>query len=281
MKIKLVQLCAELLLLGSGAAQAAITCSSITSPGFTISYAAGTISSSQTFFTITCNRELSGDDSSVNFDVSVNNGNDPAGTANRAALAVNGPYVFYEPYKDSCLTPWEGSEKQYPGLMDWGNALGLKSQTVSFWGCIKTAQAGMPAGTYSDSLLLTVDYGKSPKRTITGSAPVTIYAPAYCTMSMPAGDMVFTYVAFGPQQTPTKTFTATCTNTMPYTLAVSPSSAVVVGLNYSVALNASSAIGTGFPQTFTITGTMAAGQAGECPTSTCSGTQIHTVTVTY
>jgi spore coat protein U-like protein len=285
MKNSFVQLCAALLLLLPGVAQAAITCNSITSPGLTISYASGTTASTQTYFTITCTRELAGDDTSVNYDATVNAGSTPAGSSNRASQAVAGTpyYVFYDLYRDSCSTQWKGGQK-ISGTITWASAavVGPLSQQKTYWGCIPTIQTGMPAGTYSDSLALTATYGQgNTGGTVTGTAAVTIYAPAYCTMSMSAGDMNFTYVAFGPQQTATKTFMATCTNTMPYTLAVNPSAAVVVGLNYSLALNAGNATGTGIAQTFTITGTMPAGQAGNCLTGTCTGTQTHTVTVTY
>jgi spore coat protein U-like protein len=280
MKIKLVQLCVGLLLLGLSSAAPAFTCS-ITSPGFTVNYEGGTTRSVQTYFTMTCER-FSGDPASLSYDVAAGSGNNASGQSNRAAQAAGGPYVSYDLYKDSgCTAPWKvGGLRIKPPTMTW-TGLGFLSQQVSYWGCIPS-QTGMAAGTYTDAFTLTANWGQGQSAdSAVGTAQVTIYAPANCTMSMPPGNMLFTYVAFGPQQNPTKTFTTTCTNTMPYSLALSPSSAVLVGLNYSLALNTSIATGTGFPQTFTITGTMAAGQAGECPTATCTGTQAHTVTVTY
>jgi hypothetical protein len=35
------------------------------------------------------------------------------------------------------------------------------------------------------------------------------------------------------------------------------------------------------PQTYSINGSMAAGQAGKCATATCSGSQARTLTVSY
>ena len=73
-------------------------------------------------------------------------------------------------------------------------------------------------------------------------------------------------------------------------MALSATSGVVSGLNYSLGLNAIinsggssplASTGTGADQTFYINGNMAAGQAGTCATGTCSATNTHTLTITY
>ena len=283
MKYKLMSFCAGLLFLVSGSAQAAITCS-VTSPGFTAGYTAGTLQPTQTFMTLACTRAVNGDPTFIDAQVSAGSGLWASGNANRAKLTTGASFITYDPYLDVCATEWKtgGHQINVPRI-SWSSAsdFSQRSQQVTYWGCI-TSQTGMPVGTYTDDFVMTATWGNGPNAgSAVGSAPVMIYAPANCTIAMSPGNMVFTYIAFGPQEAATKNFTATCNSQMPYSLAVSPTPAVLVGLNYSLALNTTSTTGTGVPQTFTITGTMAAGQAGDCPTGTCNGTQVHTVTVTY
>ena len=114
------------------------------------------------------------------------------------------------------------------------------------------------------------------------SFPVTIYYPAVCTITAAPGNVAFAYTAFRATPLPASTtFGVTCTNTLGYTLALDATSGVVIGLQYLLSLSAASATGTGAQQTFTINGTMPAGQAGTCTTGSCSGTSVRSITITY
>ncbi len=65
-----------------------------------------------------------------------------------------------------------------------------------------------------------------------------------------------------------------------YTL--SPNPAVLQGLRYTITPSPASGSGNGNTgQAVTLTGSMQAGQAGTCTGPTCSGTQAHTVFITY
>ena len=97
------------LLVATAWAQAAITCTSITSPGFSTAFS-GTVppnNITQTSFTVTCNRNLAGDPTTLNYTVSANNGLNPQGQGNQAALGAN--RLKYDVYKDAaCGTAWKG-----------------------------------------------------------------------------------------------------------------------------------------------------------------------------
>jgi hypothetical protein len=96
--------------------------------------------------------------------------------------------------------------------------------------------------------------------------------------------VAFTYTSFqaGPATATGGAFSVSCTNTLPYAVAITGASTSVQGLTYGLSLSAASATGNGAAQPFTINGTMVSGQAGTCATATCSGTDAtHTATVTY
>jgi hypothetical protein len=102
-------------------------------------------------------------------------------------------------------------------------------------------------------------------------------------------NVVFNYTSF---QTTAATstgggFNVRCTNSLPYTLALSNTGVTddAVNLAYTLALSATSGTGNGSDQAFTVNGTMAAGQAGTCANATCTNTaatnKTKTLTITY
>jgi hypothetical protein len=85
-----------------------------------------------------------------------------------------------------------------------------------------------------------------------------------------------------------------CTNTMPYkigftnTATPATTDAVTddaVNLAYTLGLSATTGTGSGVDQAYTVTGTMAAAQAGTCLTATCTNTaatnKTRTIYVVY
>jgi spore coat protein U-like protein len=262
--------------LAAGASQAAITCS-VSSAGFSSGYspAAPAQDVTQTFFTVTCTRGAAADPASVSYNVFANNGSYASGNQNRAARGT--ARINYDLYRDAgCATPWQGFTAiagtiNFPGT-------GTVSQQGNYWGCIPAGQ-GVAAGTYTDTVTLSLLY--SGFTLATGTAPVSILTPATCTISTPPGNIVFDYTAFGGAISPGTTFRVTCTNSLPYTMALDATTGTVVGLNYSLALSAAASTGTGAPQLHSITGNMAAGQAGTCGTGTCTGSQARAITITY
>ncbi len=123
----------------------------------------------------------------------------------------------------------------------------------------------------------------------TSTAPqgfnVKVNLTSDCTVSAIA-DVQFAYTSFqaAAQASTGGGFTVTCTNTLPYTMALSAASGTVIGLNYTLALSAAGGTGNGLAQAYTINGNMAAGQSGNCATAggACSGTDnTKTLTVSY
>jgi len=265
------------LLLASAAAHAAITCN-ISSGGFATAYdpASAIANVSQTFFTVTCTKGAAGDPSSVAYSVTVNNGLYALGVNNRAAFGTN--RIRYDVFTNAgCSTTWKGGTA-ISGTVSTPS-VGTFTATSSYFGCV-AAGISAAAGTYTDSVTMTMSYG-SPTATATGSFGVSISTPSTCSISSPPGNVVFNYVAFGPAINPSSTFGVTCTLSLPYTMALDATSGTIVGLSYTLALSTASSTGTGAQQTHSVNGSMAAGQPGICALGTCSGTQARSITITY
>ena len=280
-------LMAATLLATAAIAEAAITCTSITSTGFSTAFS-GTVPPTNitpAFFTVTCNRNLAGDPTTVTYDVGVNNGLNPVGNANRAALA--GSFVRYEPYKDSACagTTWKSTGgNRITDTMTLSGFVATQKNT-SYWGCI-VLSAAVPAGIYTDTVTMTLTY---PGGSIGNTFPVNIATPSTCAFAAPA-TLSFTYTAFGPAATASVSFNPTCTIYLAYSMALDATVGVVNGLKYDLALNTVNSggssplasTGTGAAQTFYVNGTMPALQAGTCATVSCSGaTSTRTLTITY
>jgi spore coat protein U-like protein len=264
-------------------AQAAITCSTITSGGWSTAYVPSTAATNitQSTFTITCQRNVGTDPTTLNFIVSVDNGLHFQGQQNRGANGAN--LIAYENYQDSgCTNIWKASGGQrISGNM---NLSGLvpTSTTVSYWGCVPGSQTGLPAGTYTDTVGMTARNAVGGATLVTGSFNVSIFTPAVCNITQAPGTVAFTYAAFRvTAATASTTFGVTCTSLLPYAIALDAPSGVVAGLQYLVSLSGTSSTGTGAQQSYTVNGTMPAGQAGTCATGSCSGTDTRTLTITY
>lgn len=122
--------------------------------------------------------------------------------------------------------------------------------------------------------------------TATANFNVTATLTSKCEITTAPADVAFTYTSFqaGIQNSTGGVFEVRCTNSLPYSLSVSPTTGTVIGLNYSISVPAASFTGTGLNVSHTVSGTMAADQAGTCnasPPATCAGSNVHTLTVTY
>lgn len=260
-------------------ARAAIICN-VSSGGFSTAYSATNPATNvtQTSFTVTCTRGSTGDPTSVSYTVSDTNGANPVGINNRASFG--GSVIRYDLYKDSaCGTQWK-SNNPFADTITFAGT-GTASKTTTYFGCVGASQTGLPAGTYTDTVTMTLSYGPNPQSTATNTLPVSIATPAVCNLTAAPGNIVFNYTAFGGAITPASTFGVTCTSALPYTMALDAVSGTLLGLNYTLALSAPSSTGTGAQQTFSITGTMAAGQSGTCTLGSCTATQARTLTITY
>ncbi|MFZ3322101.1 MAG: spore coat protein U domain-containing protein [Usitatibacter sp.] len=281
-RMTLRTLLAMLLAAASIAAQGAITCT-FSSTGWSTAYVPSTAATNitQASITVTCQRNVAADGTTVNFTIASNNGLQATGQQNRAQLnAAN--RINYDDYQDgACGTAWgTGGAQRITGSITGLVGFTPKATTVSFWGCVPGSQTGLAAGTYTDTVTMTLRYGGASNPTAT--FPVTIVQPASCTISTAPGTVAFTYSAFqAAVSNASTTFGVTCTNLLPYTMALDATTAVISGLQYTLGLSSAGATGTGVAQPYTINGTMPANQAGTCGTSSCAATQPRTITISY
>ncbi|MGH6625348.1 MAG: spore coat protein U domain-containing protein [Burkholderiaceae bacterium] len=99
----------------------------------------------------------------------------------------------------------------------------------------------------------------------------------------------FTYTSFqATAATFSSAFDILCTNTLPISSVALDSTSVTdsaTNLAYTLSLGAVPATGLGVAQSIAITGSMAAGQAGTCLTSSCTNAAAlnkqRTITITY
>ncbi|CAN7518654.1 spore coat protein U domain-containing protein [Polaromonas sp. LjRoot131] len=132
--------------------------------------------------------------------------------------------------------------------------------------------------------------------TAAGTFDVVINLTSKCeinSFAAPTGatinNVAFNYTSF---QTTAATstggdFNVRCTNSLPYTMALSNTGVTddAVGLAYTLSLSAAGGTGNGANQAYTVNGTMAANQAGTCSGATCTNTaatnKTKTLTITY
>jgi hypothetical protein len=272
------------LMFGANAAQAAVTCSSVTSSGLTWYYVNGTTFGVQLSYTLTCNRALTTDPTTLAYSNNVNNGQN----GDRVQLSIgNANYrLNYNLYLSSCGgTKWSNKNPtNIDGTITWlPSETGVKTDTEYYWACVTAGQTATQAGWYTDSVTMTVkNAAGSPAVNITGTIPIAIYAPSTCAISSAPGTISISYTSFtGAAATGTTSFQATCTSGMPFTIDVSPATGTLMGVDYTVAPDTTAATGTGSALTIGITATAAPGQAGTCAAATCSATATHTLTITY
>jgi spore coat protein U-like protein len=282
MKSRLSRLLAGVALLAlSLSAQSAITCSVYlhSGVGMTIAYTPPAAGFGQSSIDVQCNR-TTGDPTTMSYDIKADNGSNPQGNNNRARSGTS--LINYDVYLDSsCTTKWKGNAS-ISGTINFSGGTSA-TNTHSYWGCVPANQTGLAGGTYTDTVTMTMKYPPNGGTTATGTFPVAITVPFSCNISLAPGTVAFgTYTAFGPPLTASTSFGITCSNTLPYSVAVSPSYGVINGLNYSVAPSVSSTAGTGIQQLFSINGAMPGGQAGTCATGSCPlATLSHVLTLTY
>ncbi|MEO7344728.1 MAG: spore coat protein U domain-containing protein [Methylotenera sp.] len=285
MKLNLFKITiALLLLLLAPWAHATINCT-ISSTGFSTTYVPTSVSPNinQGSFTLICTKDLL-DSGTTDYTVTINNGANPTGIQNRATLSAN--TISYDTYQTSgCSAVWgNGAGESITGSMNSNS-----NKTVNYWGCITVLGQYVPAGTYSDTVTMTVSYtntgvlsGPTP-RTATNTFPVSIINPAVCSITSIDNVAFGTYVAFRATAlvAPNSNIVLNCTPSLSYNLALDANSGVVAGLNYSLSLSATTSLGSGPGQTHTIAGTMPANQAGTCATGSCSNSDPRTLTITY
>lgn len=228
-------------------------------------------------FRVTCTKGSAGDPNSVSFSTTVDNGLNPQGVNNRASMGAN--TLRYDVYRNaSCGSKWKGATAITGSVST--PSTGTFYVDATFFMCMTPALAAA-AGTYTDSITMTLNYGPGAGVNTTGALPISIATPATCSVTSGPPDLVFNYAAFGPAQNPSSPFGVTCTLHLPYSMALDAVAGTAVGLNYTLSLSTPSSVGTGALQTHSVNGSMAGGQAGTCGAPTCSASATRTLTLTY
>ncbi len=286
--------------LAASSADAAVSCTTPTSSGFSTAYngpLGAVLNATVGTINFTCTSTSGADVSPIL--VRGNNGTNASGTQNRAEILATLQFLNYEGYADSaCTSLWTRGNVtanmiQVPFIPNVAN----QALSATFYGCVPLGQTPPASGTYTDNVTVRLRNSTNTAN-IAGSGnlllPVSIVVPASCASLTTPADMLFTYTAFGSAATASTTFNVTCTTNLPYAISLDAYTGVVGGLLYTLNINAVppntvtpvKAKGTGAAQTHTIFGNMASGQPGSCPSSTaaaCATAQSdsRSVTITY
>ena len=142
--------------------------------------------------------------------------------------------------------------------------------------------------------------GNAQAGNTSGTFNVNVTLTSACTLAA-VTDLAFAYTSLqvGASAATGGGFSVSCTSTLPYTFglqsgngaATPPGAATIavsdnaVNLNFSLGLSAAGGTGNGAAQAFSVTGTMAGGQAGTCAVASCTNAaatnRTHTLIVNY
>jgi spore coat protein U-like protein len=197
-------------------------------------------------------------------------------------------------YKNGTTTDWTNvTTGRVNGTLNFGGALNA-STTLTYNFRVPAGQTGNTAGIFDETFISTLQLTTNGPVVANTTFTPTVSITAACFVGQVASGnpapgaispttLTLNYTSFAPTpQTATMNFTVDCTRGTTYALALAPTAGTLLGLNYTLALSGAGATGTGFAQPYTVTGTIAAGQAGTCSTGACTATQTGvTVTITY
>jgi len=273
------RLAALLLAFAAAPSFAAITCN-VTVTNITTVYSptVATDNVSTGSYTISCTR-LATDANSLAWSLAANNGLQSGGGNNRVNLAGN--RYAYDIYIDPAhTTKWQGTNR-FTGTLSFGASLSA-SVTGTFDLVVFGSQAVQPAGTYTDTVTVTLRNTANNSTLDTSPFTVSVITTNSCQLYTPPGNINLAYTSFqASAATANTSFGVRCTTALPYTMVLDATAGTIVGLNYTLALSQTSATGNGITQNYTVNGSIAGGQAGTCATASCSGSQTRTLTVTY
>jgi len=278
-------------------AEAAITCTlSTTSVSLNYTNGQGTNANASGTITVNCTR-LSTDPTSTTYWVSIDYGSRTGLTRRvfrHGGGTINADRLDVSVYKSGTTTDWINTGTgRVNGTLNFGAALSA-SVPLTYDFRVGAGQTGNTAGIFDETFITSLQLTTAGAVVATGSFTPTVSITAQCFVGQVASGtqapgaispstLTLNYTSFAATpQTATMNFTVDCTRGTSYTLALSPTSGTLLGLNYTLALSGTAATGDGFAQPYTVTGSIAAAQAGTCSTGACTATQTGvTVTITY
>ncbi|WP_431098601.1 spore coat protein U domain-containing protein [Polaromonas aquatica] len=272
-------------LLAAAPASAALVCNAAATPVQTVYFENDPNPTDDAWtVTISCTRGPT-DPASTDYTLQADNGFNPIGNTNQA---VNGNgqtnRIAYELYRTAPGNgAWGGTAAtDFAGTINFGGAL-TASATHVFYSRI-AAGLNKSAKLFSDTVTMRLRYDNGPGNVDAfPTFPVSINNQSVCLLSTPPGNIQFTYASFQlAAATASTAYAVRCTIGETYTMALDATAGNLLALNYNLALsNPTGQTGTGFPQNFTINGTIPGGQSGTCATGMCTSTQTRTLTITY
>ena len=262
---------------------AAVTCTaSVTSivKGYDPNATGATVATGS--YTVSCTR-LATDPNTFNWSLGADNGTHYSGAQNRVQLGTR--TYNYELYR---LTPYinanrwqDAASTRFTGTVSFGTQLS-GSSTGSFDLMLTGPQTVRPAGTYTDTVTVTVRNAGSGAMLSQSTFSVSIITIASCTLATPPGNINFAYTSFQVSAATASTnFGVNCTTGIPYTMALDATSGTLLSLPYTLSLSQSASTGTGAAQTFSINGSIVGGLSGTCATGSCTASDIRTLTISY
>jgi spore coat protein U-like protein len=271
------------LLLVALPAGAAITCSAtVTSVTVVYDPTSATQNVTTGSYTVSCIR-LSTDPNTFDWQLGVNNGLHAGGGGNRVQLGTR-RYV-YDTYRAAPYTAgnlWAAAAaRRFTGTLNFGGSLAA-SASGPFDIVMAALQPAQPAGTYTDTVTATLR-NSAGTAINTSTFGVIVLTTNTCQLSVPPGNVNFTYTSFQASAAAANTsYGVRCTTGLPYTMALDATSGTLLGLTYTLSLApSSSGTGTGTTQTYSIDGSIAPNQSGICGTGVCTGSQTRTLTLSW
>lgn len=282
---RVLRFCIVSLLAASFPAGAAITCStSVTSVTIVYDPTSGTQNVTTGSYTVTCTR-LAIDANTYSWQLGVNDGLQAGGGVNRVQNTAGVQRYSYDTWR---LSPYNNPNKwgdtaatRFTGTLNFGASL-TASTSGPFDIVMAAGQAVQPAGTYTDTVLASLR-DSTGLLINTSTFGVTVLTTNTCQISVPPGNLDFTYTSFQVSaSTASSSYGVRCTTALPYTMAFDASSGTLLGLTYTLAIApSSSGTGNGATQTYTIDGTIAASQSGTCASAVCTGSDTRTLTLSW
>lgn len=282
-------------LLSPRQAAAAITCTIQAPAALNFVYVSGSGNTStnnkiQSAIVATCQRNLATDPTSATLILGANGGLQPAGAINRALFISN--FVNYNIWRNAaCSQQLQDTAATRISIPFASTTLSPVTLTFDYWACIVANQnvSTFPAGLYTDSVTLFLR--NVGVQLATSTIPVNITAPALCSISSGPSNIAFAYNAFGAADFKSSNFVASCTNSLPYSMDVSPVAGVVGGLRYQLGLaDTAGSVGNIGPAVLARVGSPTGSRShvinGELLASQAGATvpivpQAHTLTITY
>ncbi len=244
---------------------------------------------------LTCSRDVATDANTLTYRLKADNGLNNNGNR-RVRLGATANYLTYTITRGTAVggaaacantsnwsAPATGTTNVITGTLNFG-AAATASATWGFCIRVRGNQGAPTAGLYTDTLQVTGQYPNNNAGALTSSESLNyqVGVTNQCVFNLTPHPIVFNYTSFSPTaQTASQNFEVRCSNSLPWSVSIPSASGTLLGLNYTLVPSPASGTGTGADQVVTVTGTIAAGQAGTCSTAICSGTNAHTILISY